>query len=600
MPGSKDFEQSPPLTASDTADLAKRSNTPALLVRRSSLMSKFPESGSSAYVLDWETNNCKQRLLSHADDLMREAVGRRRLTIVQGLPLDLVQVLRDSLGVNSGFLEAHAGRRRHRPWRQDDGSSFVSFEYPELVKTTRGNYGPDPGYKPSARQSDLVDVMDEAPFHMMSRDGQAVMFCHASLWMSNKADGTTLKPPSDVSHADVLFLVLFMDRPIWNDPSSEVSKARRPLSVTRSWQSKIDESQMDGTSVWNVLIAEGDELPGLEDSLLRMFRQSSVVRQSLPDILREAVYDKWLDFFETLPPCSRLNSLHDPSLYWQATESLEQNLDLTYGQEPQPLVNDVWQTNWLSLLDRLQRRVAISRLGTSPIPQTPGWPHTQPTTAALQTRDMSLPEQSSRPYPDNGGQWPDEKEANQRALDRVTYLGGILLPFTVVSAILSMNEEYSPNSPRFWVFWVASVGAAILCLLIIYLDQLRCLEVYFEVAAADKVESIFPSGKTNNGHGIAFMSMPASGMRRPSRLTTEMFVDMPEPDMGDMEVMADSAVNPTMLVQQCKDGSRPKAWQRRQLGWGGAMKKVVGYYRWMGDKPVQLSPYGERFRMKAV
>lgn len=191
MAGSKTFEQSPPLTASDAVEHTNRSNAPALLVRRASVMSKFPESSSSAYVLDWENDTCRQRLLNHAEDLLREAVGRRRLTIVQGLPLDLVQVLRDSLDVNVGFLEAHAGRRRYRPPGHGDGSNFVSFEYPELVKTARGDYGPDPGYKPSARQSDLVDVMDEAPFHMMSGDGQAVMFCHASLWMSNKADSMT-------------------------------------------------------------------------------------------------------------------------------------------------------------------------------------------------------------------------------------------------------------------------------------------------------------------------------------------------------------------------------------------------------------------------
>ncbi|KAK1970459.1 cysteine protease domain-containing protein [Colletotrichum sublineola] len=585
MVGSKNFEQSPPLTASDSADHAKRSNTPALLVRRSSLMSKFPESGSSAYVLDWETNNCKQRLLNHADDLLREAVGRRRLTIVQGLPLDLVQVLRDSLGVSPGFLEAHAGRRRHRSSRQDDGSSFISFEYPELVKTARGNYGPEsnyPGYKPSARQSDLVDVMDEAPFHMMTKDGQAVMFCRASLWMSSKADA------------------LFLDRPIWNDPSSQVKKARRPLSVTRSWQTKIDESQMDGTSVWNVLIAEGDELPGLEDSLLRTFRHSNVARQNLPDILHEAVYDKWQDFFEALPPCAQSGSLQDSSLYWQATGSLEQNLDSAYAQEPQPLAGDARQSEWRSLLERLQRRVAISQLGTSTVPQTPGWLRTQPTTAVLQTRDMNLPELGSRPIMDDGSGWSDGKEANQRALDRVTYLGGIILPFTVVSAILSMNEEYSPNAPHFWVFWVASIGAAILCLSIIYLDQLRCLEVYFEVAAADKVESILTSVKTHSGLGIPPISLAASGTRWPSRLTTEMIVDGPEPGMDNMEVMADSAVNPTMIVQQCTNGSKPKAWQKRQLGWGGAVKKVIGYYWWMGTEPVQLSPYGEIFRMKAV
>ncbi|KAK1594987.1 cysteine protease domain-containing protein [Colletotrichum navitas] len=582
MVGSKNFEQSPPLTASDSPDHAKRSNTPALLVRRSSLMSKFPESGSSAYVLDWENNSCKQRLLNHADDLLREAVGRRRLTIVQGLPLDLVQVLRDSLGVSPGFLEAHAGRRPHRSSRQDDDTSFISFEYPELIKTARGGFGPDPGYKPSARPSDLVDVMDEAPFHMMTKDGQAVMFCRVSLWMSSKAD------------------VLFLDRPIWNDPSSQVRKARRPLSVTRSWQTKIDESQMDGTSVWNVLIAEGDELPGLEDSLLRTFRQSNVARQSLPDILHEAVYDKWQDFFETLPPYSQPGSLQDSSLYWQATGSLEQNLDSAYVQGSQPTTGGVRQTDWRSLLERLQRRVAISGLGTSTVPQTPGWLRTQPTTAALQTRDMNLPEQNNQPNLDDSSRWLDGKEANQRALDRVTYLGGIILPFTVVSAILSMNDEYSPNSPHFWVFWVASVGAAMLCLSIIYLDQLRCLQVYFEVTAANKVESIITSGRTHDGTGVAPMSIATSGTRWPSRLTAQMLVDGPEPGMNEMEVMADSAVNPTMLVQQYTDGSQPKAWQRRQLGWGGAVKKVVGYYRWMGSKPMQLSPYGEGFRMKAV
>ncbi|KAK1987854.1 hypothetical protein LZ30DRAFT_701130 [Colletotrichum cereale] len=408
------------------------------------------------------------------------------------------------------------------------------------------------------------------------------------------------KPPSYVYPADVLLVVLFLDRPIWNDPSSQVRMARRPLSVTRSWQTKIDESQMDGTSVWNVLIAEGDELLGLEDSLLRTFRQSNIARQSLADVLHEAVYDKWQDFFEALPPCSQSGSLQDSSLYWQATGSLEQNLDSAYAQGPQPMIGGVRRTDWHSLLERLQRRVAISRLETPTVPQTPGWLRTQPTTAALQTRDMNLPEQVSRPNINDTGHWPDGKEANQRALDRVTYLGGILLPFTVVSAILSMNEEYSPNSPRFWVFWAASVGAAILCLSIIYLDQLRCLEVYFEVAAADKVESILTSVKTHDGLGMAPMPIAASGSRWPSRLTTEMLIDGPEPGMDDMEVMADSAVNPTMLVQQCTNGSKPKAWQRRQLGWAGAVKKVVGYYRWMGSKPVQLSPYGEIYRMKAV
>ncbi|TDZ74613.1 hypothetical protein CTRI78_v000556 [Colletotrichum trifolii] len=158
MPGTRRFEQSPPMTAtaSDAAEHTKRCNAPALLVRRSSMGNKLPETVSSAYVLDWEGNTCRQRLLGRAEDLLAESVGRKRLTIIQGLPLDLVQVLRDSLGVNAGFLEAHAGRRRYRPATvEDDGSNWVSFEYPELVKIERTALGPDLGYKPSARQSDL-------------------------------------------------------------------------------------------------------------------------------------------------------------------------------------------------------------------------------------------------------------------------------------------------------------------------------------------------------------------------------------------------------------------------------------------------------------
>ncbi|KAF6833139.1 cysteine protease domain-containing protein [Colletotrichum musicola] len=584
MAGLKPFEQSPPRVASDVAEHTKRSNTPALLVRRSSMGSKSPETISSAYVLDWEGGTCSQRLLNRAEDLLGESVGRRRLTIIQGLPLDLVQILRDSLGVNAGFLEAHAGRRQHRPTRRDNSDSFVSFEYPELVKIHHNALGPDLGYKPSARQSDLVDVMDEAPFHTLSGDGQSVIFCHASLWTSGKAD------------------ILFLDRPIWHDPSSQLRKARRALSVARSWQTKIDESQLDGTSVWNVLIAEGDELPGLEDSLLRTFRHADVTRQALPDLLRDVVYSKWLDFFDTLPPSFGSTSMHDASLYWQAMESLEQNMEAAQDTGRHPTTGDMHHYDWHHLLSRLQRRVDISRLATSTasshlLPSTRGL-----TTAQPRTRGTGMHDAMTRAQPDASTSWPDESEANQRALDRVTYLGGILLPFTVVSAILSMNDEYSPNAPRFWVFWVASIGAAILCLFIIYLDQLRCLEVYFEVAATDTVQAIFSPGKAQDygSNRIALMSTPAS-MRRPARRKTELFVDMPRLAAGDMEVMADSAVNPTMIVEQCSDGSEPKAWQRGKLGWGGAMKKIVGYYWWRGRMPVQISSNGaERFRMKEI
>lgn len=76
-----------------------------------------------------------------------------------------------------------------------------------------------------------------------------------------------------------------------------------------------------------------------------------------------------------------------------------------------------------------------------------------------------------------------ERDGNQAGIARITYLGGLLLPFTAVATVLSMSEPFSPDGNRFWVFWAASIPLTVFTVLLIYADELRRLEVWVEVSA---------------------------------------------------------------------------------------------------------------------
>lgn len=81
-------------------------------------------------------------------------------------------------------------------------------------------------------------------------------------------------------------------------------------------------------------------------------------------------------------------------------------------------------------------------------------------------------------------------DPGQAGLARVAYLGGMLLPFSVVAGILSMDAPFGPGNKFFWVFWAASIPLTVITLLAIYADDIRRLEVWVEVAADSLQEAI--------------------------------------------------------------------------------------------------------------
>lgn len=104
-----------------------------------------------AYVLEWsdKQRRCSRKHLDSSGDLRAGLLqaGKqdgRRLFVIQGLPMDYLEVLQDLLHVDARFIDAHVGRRGYRPltpprtrqWVGDDAypeAQYACFEYPELL-----------------------------------------------------------------------------------------------------------------------------------------------------------------------------------------------------------------------------------------------------------------------------------------------------------------------------------------------------------------------------------------------------------------------------------------------------------------------------------
>ena len=68
-----------------------------------------------------------------------------------------------------------------------------------------------------------------------------------------------------------------------------------------------------------------------------------------------------------------------------------------------------------------------------------------------------------------------EAEDAQQSLNRLAYLGGIFLPFSIVAAIFSMGQEFAAGMPLFYLYWVISLPLSLSVIATIYADTIRRL-----------------------------------------------------------------------------------------------------------------------------
>lgn len=328
-------------------------------------------------------------------------------------------------------------------------------------------------------------------------------------------------------------------------PLRITSRPARPSQYTRPPSTTRPESISQGK--------RSLQRSELEDALWQALANT----RSLEDLVAEIVYDSWLEKLDALPPLGS----DTVDVQWTIARALETNADATRAMERRGEFSTVTSADWTYLSERLQRRIQLSA-----------------------TIALSIQSQEAHDEP---------KDTNSRSLDRIAYLGGLLLPLTVVSGILSIEGSYGPEGSAFWVFWVASGLSSIVALLVIYADHLRTLDVWMEVAAGEVLEGLDLDHHHSQSRFQA--NRYTSHSRQPRRRQYRTSGGDPERGEARLTTASDGGV---YVVQHRGDGTRSKAWRKGELGWLGAVKKMSGWYRWRGAQGVEFRMPGWEEKVK--
>jgi len=565
----------------------------------------------SAYLLDFrDGEGCKRRDVTPGEfgNALRgsgEEGGSKNegmLLVLRGLPAGYLNVISEVTGdVDPSFVEAHAERRCYRPrgaWR--GYADFENWEYPELVQ------GFDPAAR-TARQGE-DDIMTSPKICSVGKGDLAAVFCRASMWMGSYTP------------------ILFLDRPIWRNSVSGLRKAQRGVCVvSRGESNAVSETQN-----------EGDPIPSLE-SLLQIFSLGSADGLRFPRsiLLEELVFDLWLELFELLaPPTHQRRGVSMTGCLWQMLHSLELNEDASSYQvrrrQKRGGMRFSTSEDWSTLLARVNRRSTL--LSASPLVRKP---ILTPSSTMITTSSMRTPGGTKKfgiaGTPGTGQAFPPGRtpgrsgrellDENHRALDRISYLGGILIPLPIVSSILSMGDTFGPDGDKFFIFWAVSLPLSLVAVMIVYADTIRKAEVWVEVAsehAGAFSTSADTEGVGAREHGIGSLwhrrNRKTSGKQdEEAQMPPEKTDSNVQPNFEKRIVVAPETAapleekvderfseeeeapvqfpmlfslgpglygvqeedQPDVILEPSIGGSKPRAWQRKKLGWGGAMKTIV-------------------------
>ncbi|KAI0025125.1 hypothetical protein F4780DRAFT_722337 [Xylariomycetidae sp. FL0641] len=580
-----------------------------------------PIAGVAAYVLN---STDHQEPLARATDLRawlrKNKAPEGQLLVIHGLPWDFHDVLEAESNIDPYFFEAHIRRRPYRPTSRKAGDlAHITIEYPELVQTRTqvlGDYLNDER-RASSDSTEAPDLFEKPPIYSISNSDGAV-FCRASLWLS-----------ADIN-------VLLMDRLPWNSPRRDYLKMQKPDSVLRALQRARrnpvpgPETGIDTPCVETLL---NENLPWLYGSF----------RDATP-LLEEIAIRQWLDFFDELPATAAPGSPEVSGLYLQVNNSLERNLASSLASK----ASDA-KSEWEALLARNTRRShLLSQLNpviaSFEVPRNPDevqfslkpqrsndrlskdWrPDSGRTASNKPSRQPSCPGERRSSNVQVAGYEisPNSTDAeaareNRRSLDRVSYMGGILLPFSIVSGIFGMEEPFQPGKPLFYVFWATAAPLVLLALFVVYADSIRKSEVWVEVAAHDptghhrrpstaKLQS--PSALEQGPEPAPFaevISFPVSddGGETAAGTAEEVAVPVaacppPPPDRLAQSRLALPIAEPEinapptgMVLKKLFPGTKAKVWRKEELGWLGACATALGLYKLQKSAP--RSPAQER------
>ncbi|KAK1761398.1 hypothetical protein QBC47DRAFT_369981 [Echria macrotheca] len=248
--------------------------------------------------------------------------------------------------------------------------------------------------------------------------------------------------------------------------------------------------------------------------------------------------------------------------------------------------------DWDGLLKQVHQRVAILSAIPKPLPtRTPalvqsgtGVSMRSRRTTGTGTGTGTLGAAGTIPgrIPGRGRSDREALDESHRALDRISYLGGILIPLPIVSGILSMSDPYGPEGDKFFVFWAVSIPLSVLAVLIIYADTIRKAEVWVEVAA-EHVAAV-PEGDEEDGSEKGWHRRKKAGDEEAQMATVATALPAEDgeevlPVLVALPALEEEAEQVPEMILDKAEGRRARAWKRKKLGWMGAAKTILARQR---------------------
>lgn len=304
--------------------------------------------------------------------------------------------------------------------------------------------------------------------------------------------------------------------------------------------------------------------------------------------VEQIVLERWTEFLDNFQLDLNCSAVELTAIFWKVQRGLERNMNQSCRSSQGRVKAGNLQADWQALLDRAERHRRLF----------------------LDLRSLSLQTEVLRPevlfrrrsatQPEGGEKKnPSQVEENLRSLDRVSYIGGFLLPISIVSGILSMGDTFGPRGDLFYVFWALAVPLTILTVVIIYADTIRRKIVWVEVSvsgassvhASEGFNHHFWRGK-HRKPGTTSMPNLEQGTHysysEPMALPVSEHISMPE----RLEETQSVSSGPVLTLESrfCRE-SRPKVWTRQELGWIGAAKCILQLSR---VKKMQSLPLGAR------
>jgi hypothetical protein len=286
---------------------------------------------------------------------------------------------------------------------------------------------------------------------------------------------------------------------------------------------------------------------------------------NLSEVVQEIVLELWAELFECIDPGWQ-NASDLAVLLWQLQCSIDRNMDAATHLSPKVYTTTSVLPNWQLLSDRVERRMSLSHMLNPPTPlvDISSQPQYSPVVDTKEPRSIEERE-------------PLDAQVEQRGLDRVTYLGGVLLPFSIVSGILSMGDPFGPQGGMFYIYWAVTLPLTVITLLVIYADSIRRQVVWMQVAVDN-------AHQDHTQDAISSLGSSGLDIEQPPPHDNMDFVPAFPPRIpitekigtGNTRIISTTA---PLIRPRFSRTSRPRTWKQQQLGWGGAAKTIFQLYK---------------------